>query len=76
MEIKKCYVGRVRHADNFENGEIVFEGEGIVISVFQWNDKRCTFSVNVLGQHITNTSNLPKAIGIGVVSLARKRGMV
>lgn len=69
MDVRTLVVSRQRHADNFEDGQVVFDGDGIQVVVMQWNDKgRKTFEVYVHGARIGSTSNYPKAIGMGIVS--------
>ena len=69
MDVRKIVVSRQRHADNFENGQVVFDGDGIRVLVMQWNDKgRKTFEVYVDGVKMGSTSNLLKSIGLGVMA--------
>lgn len=77
MNIKQIELGRERHADNFRDGQIVFEGEGITIIVFQWNDKgRKTFDIYLGQDRVGSTSNYPKAIGMGLIAKKRKESAV
>lgn len=69
MEVRTIVVSHHRHADNFSDRELVFDGDGIQVVVMQWNNKgRKTFEVYVDGYRVGSTSNLPKAIGLGVMA--------
>ena len=69
MDVRTMVVGRQRHADNFDDGQVVFDGDGIQVVVWQWNDKgRKTFEVFVDRVKVGSTSNYPKAIGLGVLA--------
>lgn len=71
----KVHLGKERHADNFEDGCVVFDNGVVIVKVSQWNDKgRKTFDVFVDGDRITSTSNYPKAIGLGVLEYYRRHG--
>lgn len=73
MDVRVVYLGRDRHADNFNDRELVFEADGISVVVLQWNDKgRKTFEVFVDGYKVGSTSNYLKAIGMGVYEKQRK----
>ncbi len=69
MDVTKIVVSHHRHADNFSDRELVFDGDGIRVVVMQWNDKgRKTFEVYVDGVKMGSTSNLLKSIGLGVMA--------
>lgn len=69
MDVRTMVVSRERHADNFNDRELVFEGDGISVVVMQWNAKgRKTFEVYVDGFRVGSSSNLPKSIGLGVMA--------
>lgn len=68
MIIKHCIHTRQRHADNFTDGQVVFETDRCKVIVKAWNEKgRNAFRVYVNGREMGATSNLPKAIGMGVM---------
>jgi hypothetical protein len=69
MDVTKIVVSHHRHADNFSDRELVFDGDGIRVVVMQWNDKgRKTLEVYVDGVKMGSTSNLLKSIGLGVMA--------
>jgi hypothetical protein len=67
---------KLRHANNFADGDVVFEWIGVSVMVRQWNEKgKKTFDVYLMDERVGSSSNLPKAVGIGIMEL-HKRGVV